>query len=496
MSEDYKWLNKKVERSINSLHLWQENPRLDQADNYVYFRDFIEGIIATPSDRKDFLELLKSISTKGFRPFDPIVVWKNEHDNKLYVAEGNRRIAAAKLLLEPTKAPKSIKATVIKLSKNTELNKIKKIYVAIAPSFEDTIWYINQRHVPGSNQKKWSRENHLLWISNLYSEYNKDISLIKEFTNATEGELNKALCVLKLKDRVGDLKDKLTEQEYTDATSKQFPISTFERIVDKDFTQEALGFHFVDSELEFTSDNESFLNAFADLIRRLVASKEDPDRIDSRTLNSVDEIKSLVEKLPKVEITGSLSVPVTIKPEQRIDITENVKKVIDVKKDKPLKGDPKRSNVILSIYELNTDNYRLSELFKELKLLSVKKYPNIAAAAMRVFLDISIKLFIEENELEEDMRRQLKMVVGFIGLNQKLKFIKDLKDLKEKYKFTKESVIILSQLLNEEWHYSLSILNGYVHGTKTYNVNKEYINSFWDFLFPLFQNILDIKENE
>jgi hypothetical protein len=48
-------------------------------------------------------ELAESILASGFNPFDPIVAWS--HDDRLTVLEGNRRVAAMQLLLEPQRAP-------------------------------------------------------------------------------------------------------------------------------------------------------------------------------------------------------------------------------------------------------------------------------------------------------------------------------------------------------------------------------------------------------
>lgn len=61
-------------------------------------RDFIENIIQEEGDKKNFLDLLRSIAKNGFIPADPIVVWQKPADGRFYVAEGNRRVLALKLL--------------------------------------------------------------------------------------------------------------------------------------------------------------------------------------------------------------------------------------------------------------------------------------------------------------------------------------------------------------------------------------------------------------
>jgi hypothetical protein len=97
--------------------------------------------LSDDAERKDFLSLIKSIAEDGFIPLDPIVVWKNEENQKYYVAEGNRRVIALKLLRNPEKAPQSIRSTIRKYDHN-----IEKIYVNVAPSFDEAEWYISQRN--------------------------------------------------------------------------------------------------------------------------------------------------------------------------------------------------------------------------------------------------------------------------------------------------------------------------------------------------------------
>lgn len=152
MEQKYQWLTKRYERSVKHLKLWGDNPRFENNDP-KRIEDFVTNMLVLDTDKDNFLNLTQSIVEKGFIPADPIVVWKDTTKNSYFVAEGNRRIAALKLLLEPQKAPKSIRNNITSYSEKINKEIIQKIPVAIAPSFEDTLWYINQRHTPSSNQK-------------------------------------------------------------------------------------------------------------------------------------------------------------------------------------------------------------------------------------------------------------------------------------------------------------------------------------------------------
>lgn len=136
----FDWLVTKTPRSVDQLRLWPENPRLNPEETHLTLKDFAEDLTNEPADKKDFYELIASISEDGFIPADPVVVWKNEENNKYYVAEGNRRLVALKLLREPHKAPKSIRSFVRKASDKMNLSEIEKIPVNVAPTFEDAEW--------------------------------------------------------------------------------------------------------------------------------------------------------------------------------------------------------------------------------------------------------------------------------------------------------------------------------------------------------------------
>lgn len=492
MIRDYSWLEKRYYRSVNNLHLWDENPRLDLSNNFSSFRDIVEGLIYTDNDRKDFLDLAKSIAMKSFIPADPIVIWQNQKSEKFYVAEGNRRVAVLKLLLNPHKAPISIKTTFSRLSKLIDHSRIEKIPVAIAPSFQDSLWYINQRHTPSANQKKWSRENQMAWIAQLYRDFNGDISLIQEFADVTEGELNKLIGVLKLKEYISELTGYLTDEELKIATSPKFPISTFERFVNRNFVQDYMGFAFKENDIEINAEKESFLNSFSILIRRLILPKDDPNSLNSRKLNSEDDIRKELLKLPEIiKHDDTLKIDPKEKEgtpdeETHSDFEEPIRNpLIEKTPTRPMKNDTNRNRLVLQIYTLNTDDYRLIAIFEELKLIPIK-YNNAIAASIRIFLDIAIRNYIVSNDLEKDICKENGSALRYIVLSSRIKFIKD--------KLNKDSKQILNKLLDSDYQYSLDVLNGYIHSSKTYTINPQYLNSFWDFLFPVFEEILDIKE--
>ena len=97
---------------------------------------------------------------------------------------------------------------------------------------------------------------------------------------------------------------------------------------------------------------------------------------------------------------------------------------------------------------------------------------------MRVFLDISVRLYIEEKGWEKEIAKCINNSFQDATLHKRLAYIKD--------KLPKcEEKTIIERLL----------LNGYVHSSKTHYELKQFVNGFWDFMFPLFRMMLDIRES-
>ncbi|MDD2576588.1 MAG: ParB N-terminal domain-containing protein [Bacteroidales bacterium] len=491
MEKKYYWLSNKTPRAVDQLRLWADNPRLNPEESHLTLSDYAEDITREDADRAAFFNLVNSIVNDGFITFDPVVVWKDEANQKYYVAEGNRRLIALKLLRNPNKAPKSIRSFIRKASNRINLTTIEKIPVVVAPTFEDAEWYINQRNSSSSLQRRWTRVQQQRWLMTLYEKYEGDISKLESITKLTQSELEGFIRILKIKDfvKIEEVKSLLTDEEYKNAASYKFPISVLERFFNFAEFREKWGVEYNGIEVDIVSDIESFYIAFAALIKRIV--NNDEDKINTRFTK--DDLDGIFNSLPSVTFTENKidSNPISITNEiPNKDVNED--KSIDSKKlslsatSQFLRGNLDRKNLILPIYNLNTDNAKLLGLFDEMKRISLT-YKNVVAASLRIFLDLAVLYYIETEGLTEDMKKYYETDFRDIILKRRLEYLKS-------NKLSGESKKIVNKLLNESNQYSLDVLNGYIHSEKTYYLSKNFLNGFWDFLFPLFEKLLDISE--
>lgn len=432
----YNWLEKRTPRSIEQLKLWNENPRLNPDETHLTIVDFTEDMISDENEKKHFFDLLKSLAN-DYIPADPIVVWQ-EKNQKYYVAEGNRRVLALKLLNNPDKAPKSIRAYVRRISENRKV-RLEKINVCVAPTFEDVEWYINQRNSASSLQLQWSRIQQQRWIDKLYRKYGNDIDTLLEKTNMSQGELENYIRNVRLIDLIKEpeVKSVLTEKQYQQATSHNFPITILERFFANKMVKEKWGIEFDGLDIKLKNKN-GFLTAYAELIRNIV-DNQIGIQIDTRTITS--NLSTILEKLPAVNLSTkdpwAINGKSLSEQKQEIETTPSTEKPKTV-----LKGDPNRNRLILSCYTLETSNYRLEGIFNELKKLSINSYTNAIAASIRIFLDLSVLNWLQVENKTSDIQKKYGCNLRDITLKNRLTFVGEYISTKEK-----KASSIITQLL-------------------------------------------------
>jgi len=491
----YDWLEKRHLRAVDQLRLWPENPRLNPEENHISLSDYASDLIDSSGEKDSFLKLINSISTDGFIPADPIVVWKNEENDKYYVAEGNRRILALKLLRNPAKAPRSLRNFIRTRSEVIERSSIEKIRVCIAPSFDFCEWYINQRHASSSIQRPWSRHQQQQWVAGLYDKYSGDIDKVMSITQFKKSELKSTLRILKIRDLALNkaVLEKLNADEKESVKSHRLPMTILERWFENLIVKEKWGIEFDEENVNIVSNMDSFLLAYSEWIK-FVLHRDEPDisvQINTRTITS--NLDGILEKLPEVLFEDNLTPDKkdsegADQDDKSESTEEKEEKEGKPESPKPLYKDPNRNRLVVDTTSLSTTNYKLDALFKEFKKIPYT-YTNCVAASLRVFLDLAVNEYTAEKNCKKKMAAAYRCSYLDIPLKKKLEYLKT-NNLKSK----RESCKVLDKLLNYTNDHSLDTLNKYIHGNDTRHTSKQFLNGFWDFLFPLFEEIIEIKE--
>jgi len=495
--KSFTWLNKKAPRNVKQLRLWQENPRLGQVDKPLFVSDFADDFTSSAPEKDSFFDLVKSIASDGFIPYDPIVVWKNTKNHKYYVAEGNRRVLVLKLLLEPTKAPKSIRAFILAQSQQVEdKSSLEKIMVNVAPNFDAAEWYINQRNSSSTLQRKWSRIQQQSWIVKLYDKYDGNISVLKTKLSMSQSDLELIIRTYKMR-KLAD-KDEVKSlilPEYEDKVYSQgFPITILERFFSLVAVKDQWHIENNGTGFNIKGDEQSFYIAYAAILNGVFDSKRDP-QINTRTITT--HLDNILSSLPKVNYEKEESDEGETVDEDNDETTDDTSST-DTPKPKfdynayynRQKNNPDRPKLIVEIYNLKNGSYKLSKLFNELKKLPIT-YKSCMAGSLRIFLDLAVQNYIDVESIETDMATTHQRALRHITLSQRLAYLKD----NQFQSGTKPHKIIV-KLLNPSNEYSLDVLNGYTHSNDSHYLSKRFQFGFWDFLFPLIVELVEITEKK
>ena len=184
------WIN------VSELVFDRKNPRLFEYGLDANSSD--ADVIELLWEEMDVRELVLSIEASGFFYHEPIVVAKEDGQN--IVIEGNRRLAAVKLLLEPQLA-EALKLNVPTISKEAK-GGLRQLPVVV--DTRETAWrYLGFKHVNGP--AKWSSFAKSQYIADVHRKYGVplgDIARQIGDTHRTVQRLFRGLMVIEQAERL------------------------------------------------------------------------------------------------------------------------------------------------------------------------------------------------------------------------------------------------------------------------------------------------------
>ena len=183
--------------NVSDLTFDPQNPRLVEFD--LNSTASATDVIRVLWEAMDVREIALSIAASGFFSHEPVIV--TEEDGRTVVIEGNRRLAAVKMLLNPDLA-KSLNARLPTLADDARLA------LSTIPAVEDTregAWrYLGFKHVNGP--AKWSSYAKSKYISDVHNKYHQSLAGIARQigdTHKTVQRLYRGLMVIEQAEREG-----------------------------------------------------------------------------------------------------------------------------------------------------------------------------------------------------------------------------------------------------------------------------------------------------
>ena len=367
--------------TVTSLQLDPRNPRIPERKAAPAQPELIAELVA----HDNVYDLARDIAEVGYLPDSSLIVVTET--NKPVVVEGNRRLAALKLLISPTLAPVEAQARFRRLSDKVTISHIKRVRVVVAPSRDAASLIIQRKHTR-TQIEKWSPAMQARFyyeriadgtkVAELATEYSIPPSEITEFLQSHE--MYSIACTLDLPE---DVAAKVRNP-------REFPLTNLDRAYRNGLAAQFLGITFDENrQLCGQIDPAEFKKGYTKIVRDVALGN-----VDSRTLNDAKGFKKYLESFgaekPDLSKKGSFTGATLTK-------TPVPKGLASARKAPP--GTPKppkpQKALIGRDFIPSSADARINGVIKELKKLSIEDYPNAVAALLRVMVDLTVSQYAD-----------------------------------------------------------------------------------------------------
>lgn len=362
-----------IKLKIVDLALDHDNPRISHAAGQ---QEALQKIVL--DQKVKLVRLAQSIAEHGLNPMDRFLVLQLNQSPKKYIAlEGNRRVAVFKLLTNPAVmggldiAP-PMKRIFEKLAKTFKKSKIEPLACFELHTREEGRYWLNLRHNvghDGAGIDNWK-------------------TLAKRRFDGKPPSVQALELVI---ERAGLLSP--TERA---AITDKFPTSTLERFLENRKVRQELGIDVKDGKLISKLPGSEIAKPLSKIVADLATKKKQVGDF-MQTQDMLDYVRKDLGKAHLPDMSKARKQERTL---DEIPISEFAKARPSV--TPPRKPDPSdRQEVVPKSCRLNVTDNRIAEIYKELRTLKLEvgpcPAPNAIAVLLRVFLEMSVDHFLENN---------------------------------------------------------------------------------------------------
>lgn len=357
---------------LESIDLHVANPRFDAVT------DQRAALHAVCSDQGvKLVELAEDIVHSGISPIDIVMVLKGAEQGRYTVVEGNRRITALKLLAQPTRIEEApfaepLKKKMKRLAAAFDSSGHAQLRCVLAATHEDARHWIQLRHTgenKGAGVVSWDGASTARFRGNSpgYSAL--------EFVRSQLG----SSCDAEVLDR--------------------FPVTNLERLLGDPAVRKSMGLELKSGKLSSTIDPQTA----AENLYVVMKDLQQPDVTVGHVYTKEDR-KAYLTKIKQQLKTGtptSTSWAVDGNGAQlaAANPTQSPSAASASKRgSKP--SSKSRNQLIPRSTTFPVESTKANDIYRELRKLDIRLYPFSVAVMARVFLEISLDLYIQKHKLK------------------------------------------------------------------------------------------------
>jgi hypothetical protein len=466
------------ELPVTSLHLDPVNPRLAPSEKARDTRELVAELVA----HENVDDIARSIVERGVFP-NEFMIGVVDDDERTVIIEGNRRLAALKILLSPGLAPESRQKFFGALSARVDPKLIRQVTVVIAPSRELAAPLIVSKHTdPGT--KGWGPTQQARYIASLTRD---DLSVdeLARLLGMDKTALAKNLRIDALY-KIACALD-LPETELAVVRNpREFNFSAFERLMENSLVQTLLGLDFDDRlQPRVTIKDAEFKKTMRRLVSDVATGKQ-----DTRSLNNRDNIETYLKALgddapDQTPVEPHDPGPKPPPPPASPPTGGARKKAVKVAKLGP--------TIVPRGIKSGLKHPRINAVFAELRKLKLAETPNAVVVMLRVFLEMLVANYLsttkKDKPLLDAMDKHKKKDDHYPTLRQMLDLLLN-QDKEFSSQIPRQQLTPLRKMIsNHEHALSLDEIDQFVHNRHAAPTEHQ-LRMFWVQLEPLIEMLL------
>lgn len=439
------WLIKNIQ--LENLQVDLYNPRYDQRTSQ---RDTLSTIAHDQGSK--LANLAEDIAEKGLNPSELTIVTSTEEPDIYTVLEGNRRVAALKIIASST------------LLNSLGLTKgLERRYKALHDSAKDTI----PTEIPCVVMP---REEANYWIQLKHTGENEGVGVVTwdgPARHRFRGS-SPALQAIDIAERSGYLDDE---------TKKKLPkvaITNIERLLNTPEARKLLGVDIQKGQLSLTSPDNESIARLAMVVSDVANKKVKVTQLDAKAQRVTYAQEVAARPLPP-PVSGAGT-------KGRGAAAADATAAGASKARRPI--NPERKTLIPKQFRLEITQTRINRIYHELQKLAVEDFINSCAVMFRVFVELSVDEYAKRNKISLKVVPKPKKGSSKpqqpkdMSLREKIRTVADY--LEANGHSTKAELLGTRALSNNREHFlSVSTLNAYVHN-KDYNPTPTDMKGSWD----------------
>jgi hypothetical protein len=362
--------------SVANLKVDQQNPRLADPRPTSQVDTLVE--IAKWDDRK-LLGIAKHIAARGLDPSNLPIVMQEEPRSRFYVVlEGNRRITAVKALENPDLIAPGVSGAVLKGLKQASADyatrRIETIQCLVLGSRVEARPWIEVRH------RGFQEGAGLIpWESLEGARYAEQFGDKKSY----------GLRVLEFLHKLSAL-----DEETQAAIRDGFALSTLERLLANPKVMETIGLRKSKGDLVGRYPDAEVAKPLTRIVGDIAHKRIKVSHVDNKKLMAsyLKKFKADERPDPKREGEGEHIIGTQALADAAPKRPRKAKK-------KKSKRSHERATLIPAAFDLDIEHDRCRDIFGELGELPVSNYRNSVAVLSRVFLELSLDVYIKKHRI-------------------------------------------------------------------------------------------------